>query len=110
MPPERFPSLVPAPGSGGVDIAALDALAHGSPATRRDILWPKAYECPWSKALPVFEAGKALTMLNDALTPLNLEAQAVLIRSVQFRPEYEQQLQQIQLNEQNKLLDRAREA
>lgn len=53
--------------------------------------------------------GKALTMLNDALTPLNLEAQAVLIRSVQFRPEYEQQLQQIQLNEQNKLLDRARE-
>ena len=53
-------------------------------------------------------SAKALTMLNDALTPLNLEAQAVLIRAVQFRPEYEQQLQSIQLNEQNKLLDRAR--
>src|SRR4029079_17938236 len=26
------------------------------PSTRRVILWPKAYECPWSKALPVFEA------------------------------------------------------
>jgi regulator of protease activity HflC (stomatin/prohibitin superfamily) len=52
---------------------------------------------------------KALVMLNTALTPLNLEAQAVLIRAVQFRNEYEQQLQQIQLNEQNKLLDRARE-
>lgn len=51
----------------------------------------------------------ALKMLNDALTPLNLEAQAVLIRSVRFRNEYEQQLQQIQLNEQNKLLDGARE-
>jgi len=51
---------------------------------------------------------QALKMLNDALTPLNLEAQAVLIRAVRFRPEYEQQLQQIQLNEQNKLLDRAR--
>ncbi|MBK9036641.1 MAG: SPFH domain-containing protein [Myxococcales bacterium] len=36
---------------------------------------------------------KALTMLNDALGPLNLEAQAVLIRAVRFRPEYEQQLQ-----------------
>jgi regulator of protease activity HflC (stomatin/prohibitin superfamily) len=34
-------------------------------------------------------SGKALTMLNDALTPLNLEAQAVLIRAVRFRPEYE---------------------
>jgi regulator of protease activity HflC (stomatin/prohibitin superfamily) len=55
-------------------------------------------------------SGKALTMLNDALTPLNLEAQAVLIRAVRFRPEYEQQLQQIQLNEQNKLLDARAEA
>lgn len=52
---------------------------------------------------------KALELLNAGLEPLHLEAQAVLIRSVQFRAEYEQQLQQIQLNEQNKLLDHARE-
>ncbi|HVK75200.1 MAG TPA: SPFH domain-containing protein [Kofleriaceae bacterium] len=52
---------------------------------------------------------KALELLNKNLDSLNLEAQAVLIRSVRFRPEYERQLGQIQLNEQNKLLDHARE-
>lgn len=48
---------------------------------------------------------KALDMLNDALTPLHLEAQAVLIREIRFTDQYEKQLTQIQLNEQNKLLD-----
>jgi hypothetical protein len=52
---------------------------------------------------------RALELLNKALDDLNLEAQAVLIRSVKFRDEYEQQLGQIQLNEQNKLLDNARQ-
>jgi regulator of protease activity HflC (stomatin/prohibitin superfamily) len=50
---------------------------------------------------------KALTMLNSQLAPLHLEAQAVLMRAVRFRPEYEKQLQAIQLNQQNKLLDTA---
>ena len=54
-------------------------------------------------------AAKALEMLNRSLADLHLEAQAVLIRAVAFRPEYERQLQAIQLNEQNKLLDGARE-
>ena len=54
-------------------------------------------------------AGKALASLNKHLADLHLEAQAVLIRSVRFRDEYERQLGQIQLNEQNKLLDHARE-
>lgn len=49
-----------------------------------------------------------LTTLNEALAKINITAKAVLIRSVTFRPEYEQQLQQIQLNEQIKLLDMAR--
>ncbi len=48
---------------------------------------------------------KALEMLNKQLAPMHLEAQAVLVRAVGFRGEYEKQLQQIQLNEQNKLLD-----
>jgi regulator of protease activity HflC (stomatin/prohibitin superfamily) len=54
-------------------------------------------------------AQKSLGMLNKHLDELHLEAQAVLIRAVRFRPEYERQLGQIQLNEQNKLLDHARE-
>jgi hypothetical protein len=45
--------------------------------------------------------------LNKQLAPMHLEAQAVLVRQVTFRAEYEKQLQQIQLNEQNKLLDAA---
>jgi hypothetical protein len=49
----------------------------------------------------------ALEMLNKQLAPMHLEAQAVLVREVRFRAEYEKQLQQIQLNEQNKLLDAA---
>ena len=54
-------------------------------------------------------ADKTLARLNEALAPLHLEAESVLIRAVSFRDEYEQQLQAIQLNEQNKLLDGARE-
>ncbi|HSN30589.1 MAG TPA: hypothetical protein VLT45_30090 [Kofleriaceae bacterium] len=38
---------------------------------------------------------------------MHLEAQAVLVRAVRYRDEYEKQLQTIQLNEQNKLLDAA---
>jgi SPFH domain / Band 7 family len=52
---------------------------------------------------------KTLELLNQALAELHLEAEAVLVRAVTFRTEYENQLQQIQLNEQNKLLDQARE-
>jgi hypothetical protein len=54
-------------------------------------------------------AADTLKVLNEELAPLHLEAQAVLLRAVSFRPEYEVQLQAIQLNEQNKLLDGARQ-
>jgi regulator of protease activity HflC (stomatin/prohibitin superfamily) len=54
-------------------------------------------------------SASTLEVLNEKLTELHLEASGVLIRQVQFRPEYEQQLQQIQLNEQKKLLDAAAE-
>lgn len=53
-------------------------------------------------------ADTTLGALNESLSEYNITAKAVLIRSVTFRPEYEQQLQQIQLNEQVKLLDMAR--
>ncbi|MCX4244888.1 SPFH domain-containing protein [Paraliomyxa miuraensis] len=54
-------------------------------------------------------ADQTLEVLNTSLADLHVKAEAVLIRAVTFRSEYEQQLQQIQLNEQNKLLDGARE-
>lgn len=54
-------------------------------------------------------SNRALELLNEALAPIHLEAQAVLIRALRFRDEYERQLTQIQLNEQNKLLDQARQ-
>jgi hypothetical protein len=46
-----------------------------------------------------------LALLNEALTPLHVEAQSVLVREIRFTDQYEKQLTQIQLNEQNKLLD-----
>ncbi len=52
-------------------------------------------------------SASALKMLNKQLEPMFLEAESVLVRAVTFRSEYEKQLQQIQLNEQNKLLDAA---
>ncbi|PRP93405.1 SPFH domain / Band 7 family protein [Enhygromyxa salina] len=51
---------------------------------------------------------RALAVLNEELAALHVEADAILMRAVFFRPEYEQQLLQIQLNAQNKLLDGAR--
>jgi regulator of protease activity HflC (stomatin/prohibitin superfamily) len=53
-------------------------------------------------------ADRTLELLNERLEPLHVEANAILIRSVFFPPAYEQQLMQIQLNAQNKLLDGAR--
>jgi hypothetical protein len=52
---------------------------------------------------------QALAKLNEALAELHVEAQAVLIRAITFRPDYEKQLTGIQLNEQNKLHDQARQ-
>ncbi len=51
----------------------------------------------------------AAKMLNKQLAPMHLEVQAVLVRAVRYRSEYEKQLQQIQLNEQNKLLDASKQ-
>ncbi len=55
-------------------------------------------------------ANSALAALNEKLAAYHLEANTVLIRAAYFRPEYETQLAQIQLNEQQKLLDGAKQA
>ena len=52
----QFSPLAPVPGTGGVDVEGLRAAASTPIANRRSILWPKAYESPWSKAVPVIEA------------------------------------------------------
>lgn len=57
--PDKFAPLTPIPGSGGIDVNSLAASRVMMPSRRqRVIIWPKAYECPWSKALPVLEAIK----------------------------------------------------
>jgi regulator of protease activity HflC (stomatin/prohibitin superfamily) len=51
---------------------------------------------------------ETLTLLNEKLATLDLQASVILIRAAYFRSDYEAQLAQIQLNEQSKLLDGAK--
>jgi glycosyltransferase involved in cell wall biosynthesis len=54
--PDQLSPIGTVPGTGGVDVDVLASYASGPPSSRNVVVWPKAYECPWSKALPVFEA------------------------------------------------------
>ncbi len=54
-------------------------------------------------------AKTALTKLKKSFRRLHLDPDMVLIRASYFRPEYERQLARIQLNEQQKLLDNAKQ-
>lgn len=57
IPSEKFGSIVPVPGSGGLNLAGNESGELDLPSEReRIILWPKAYESQWSKALPVLDA------------------------------------------------------
>ncbi|MCM2284779.1 MAG: glycosyltransferase family 4 protein [Desulfobacula sp.] len=57
VPRKKFASIVPVPGTGGIDIESVKKLWTQLPSKReRIIIWPKAYDCTWSLALPVFEA------------------------------------------------------
>ncbi len=55
---DKFATLVPIPGTGGMDINQLSEGTVFPSQRERIILWPKAYESQWSKALPVLEAIK----------------------------------------------------
>lgn len=55
---EQIASLGNVPGTGGVDVTSLSAIWRGTASRRRKILWPKVYESPWAKVLPVYEAIK----------------------------------------------------
>jgi hypothetical protein len=59
IPVEKFSSITPVPGIGGLDIENLAQLWQVKPFHReRMILWPKGYDSQWSLALPVLEAIK----------------------------------------------------
>jgi glycosyltransferase involved in cell wall biosynthesis len=46
------------PGTGGMDVESQAAKWIVKPSERRVILWPKVYQGPWQKAIPIFEALK----------------------------------------------------
>ncbi|MBF89536.1 MAG: hypothetical protein CMG75_07695 [Candidatus Marinimicrobia bacterium] len=65
VPSEKFASIVPVPGTGGLDVKKLNASSILPSKRQRIILWPKAYESVWSKAIPVLESiRKAWGSLN----------------------------------------------
>jgi glycosyltransferase involved in cell wall biosynthesis len=55
---EQLSLIGTVPGTGGIDVETQARRWQGKPSERRVILWPKVYECPWSKAIPVYEALK----------------------------------------------------
>jgi glycosyltransferase involved in cell wall biosynthesis len=56
VPRNKFAKIAPVPGSGGIDLEKIPAEPVAPSRRERIIVWPKAYECPWSKALPVLAA------------------------------------------------------
>ena len=73
---ECVSSLGVIPGTGGVDVQQLAQAAACPPSRRlRLIVWPKAYECPQGKALPVFEAIK---LAWDRIQPCTLHMLATI--------------------------------
>lgn len=70
---EQIAPITPVPGTGGIEVDALARAGARTPSERRMLLWPKAYECPWAKALPVLEA---LTLCWERLPTLEIEVLA----------------------------------
>ncbi len=72
----KIPSFGFVPGSGGIDIEDMRANVL-FPVSKREriILWPKAYECQFSKALPVYEA---LKIAWDRIKPCRIIMTAMI--------------------------------
>ncbi len=66
---QPFPGLERVPGTGGVDVEEIAAGGGAATSQRRTILWPKAYESPWAKGLPVLEA---LKLVWPAIQPCHV--------------------------------------
>ncbi len=63
---DQLSSLIPLPGTGGVDVEHLVSIRRVKAAQSRELVFPKGYELPWSKCLPVFEA---LQLCWEDITP-----------------------------------------
>ena len=71
---DQLSSIGTVPGTGGIDVKNLTARWDGAPSTRRVILWPKVYEWPWSKAMPIYEA---LKLAWDRIQPCEVDMLAM---------------------------------
>lgn len=56
--PEQISRIGTVPGTGGIDLELRPTVHQVKSSTRRVVLLPKAYESPWQKVLPIFEALK----------------------------------------------------
>lgn len=75
LAPDKIPSFGIVPGTGGVDVGYLRSLRKEKTSCSRIIVWPKAYECPASKALPVLEA---LKICWDKIKPCRIIMTAII--------------------------------
>jgi hypothetical protein len=71
---EQLSRIGTVPGTGGIDVESQAKKWKAKPSQRRMILWPKVYECPWSKALPVYEA---LRLCWEQIQPCELRLLAM---------------------------------
>ncbi len=55
---EQIADIAPVPGTGGIDVDTLSRNWKGASSKRRVIVCTKAYDAPWVKILPAFEALK----------------------------------------------------
>ena len=66
---EQLAKIAPVPGTGGIDVEALRQKWSDRTSGRRIIVCPKAYDSPWGKVLPIFEA---LKMVWDGIEPCQI--------------------------------------
>jgi glycosyltransferase involved in cell wall biosynthesis len=81
LDPAKIADIGPVPGTGGVDVARINAAAVDPPSRRHMIVFPKAYECPWSKSLPVLEA---LALAWDRIKPCEIHMLATDLETCQW--------------------------
>jgi hypothetical protein len=70
----QIAEIAPIPGTGGIEVERYANAWKGQPSMRRSIVWPKAYDCEWSVALPVFEAIK---LAWDTIKPCKISMLAM---------------------------------
>jgi glycosyltransferase involved in cell wall biosynthesis len=81
IPRTKFASIIPVPGTGGIDVDEMAASCNILPSKRRLILVPKAYESIWSKVSTIFEgiclAWEAIQPCEVVFMAVNPEARAI---------------------------------